>query len=69
MMLFLLPQRVALIVTTNSPPPNEARAIRRGWRRAISAQASRVVHVSFGRVVFSDCDFERTRPAASMRPP
>ena len=45
----------------NPHPPNEARAIRREWRRAISAQlpAGRqagVVHVSFGRVVFTDCE-------------
>ena len=53
----------------NPHPPNEARAIRREWRRAISAQlpAGRqagVVHVSFGRVVFTDCE-SCTRPIST----
>ena len=65
-MLLLLPQRVALIVTTNPPPPNKAWAIRVEWRRAISAQLAGKqggTYIFLPRC-FADCE-SCTRPIST----
>ena len=65
-MLLLLPQRVALIVTTNPPPPNKAWAIRVEWRRAISAQLAGKqggTYIFWPRC-FADCE-SCTRPIST----
>ena len=68
-MLLLLPQRVGLIVTTSTRPCQTRHGLSEWsgvaqFRPAANWQASRVLHVSFGRVVYTDYE-SCTRPIST----